>query len=184
MLKLDSDSGNTDTLDSAPVRSLGWKKTVLFLVLFLIVFSIVVWPVISPCLGVCYSWPLQRAASGLDRLVVEAVPEGRDADAPGIEIQGTEKVSEFFQTIELKTFQDGRRCACRGSLVFRFFRGEKESLTLSYHHGTRLDWHNGPWVGNAEMTEAGQQALGKWFADDGYEAVRDIGRREVETQKR
>jgi len=114
-------------------------------------------------------------------LVVEPVPEGRDADAPGIEIQGADKVREFFQTIELKTIQDGRECACRGNLVFRFFRGDEESLTLSYHHGTRLDWHDGPWGGNAEMTKASQQALAQWFADNGYEVVRNILRREAKT---
>jgi len=86
-------------------------------------------------------------------------------------ISGNNKVKEFLSILEIT--ESGTMCSCHGSALLVFLKGDGEIAELSWHHGSRLRWHNGPWLGDAFLTKRAIVELPKWFDAQGYSGFND-----------
>lgn len=81
-------------------------------------------------------------------------------------IAGNNKVKEFLSILEIT--ENREVCDCAGYAFLVFLKDDREIAKLSWHHGFRLRWHDGPWLGDALLTKEAIVELPKWFDAQGY----------------
>jgi len=99
-------------------------------------------------------------------------------------IEGNDKVQSFLNPLSISEWKSGGYCACHGAALLVFYKGEKRLETLSFHHSSSLRWYNGPWPGDAVMTQKSQSEVPKWFASEGYTAFEDHRQEKISEHKR
>jgi tricorn protease-like protein len=110
---------------------------------------------------------LRKAASGADRLVVHDMDFFGKGPQPDCEIRGAGKVREMLDSIDIDASGSGFHCMCDGQYWIHLYKGDREILTLGYHHGRSLRWHKGSWKGDGLLTAASCEALPAWFKKNG-----------------
>ena len=113
---------------------------------------------------------LVGASEGADRMIVEPQKGWFDPLPGPVEIRNADKIKMFRDIIEINVTLSGPVCDCKGDTWLRLFRGDKEVMLLSLHHGKCLRWDCGSWTGDARLTNRSQKLLRQWFAANGYEA--------------
>ena len=110
---------------------------------------------------------IRKAAAGADRLVVRDLDFRGEGRKPDREIRGADKVRELFALIDIDAAGSGFHCMCDGDYWIYVYKGDQEVLTLGYHHGRSLRWHRGTWKGDGLLTAAAQEAIPRWFDQNG-----------------
>jgi hypothetical protein len=136
-----------------------------------------------------WSADLRAAAQGADRVVVRDqnfFGKGPQADC---EVRGADKLEELFALIEIDPGRSGSACMCAGEFWLSVYRGDRELLTLGYHHNQALRWHHGRWKGDGALTRAAREALPAWFKKNGCAYLQDAldeerSRRKKEAEQR
>ena len=77
------------------------------------------------------------------------------------------EVRRFLSLIGIKDRQSGSHCMCCGSATVELYRGEVLAMTVGMHHGQSLRWADGPWPGDAILTEDAATTLADWLAERG-----------------
>ncbi len=126
---------------------------------------------------------LRAEAAGADRLVIQDIWRRKDA-RPNYEIQGADVIGGMLDLIEIDAAGSGRSCDCLGQYLIQIYRSDKEVVTLSYHHGKSLRWRGGKWEGDGLLTSTAQEALPRWFKDNGYPALQDDRETDLAEEKR
>lgn len=62
---------------------------------------------------------------------------------------------------------------CGGDFEMVFSQGDTMKAKISFHHGRSLRWRDGPWIGDAELTDASKAKLRHWVVELGYPGSRD-----------
>jgi WD40 repeat protein len=115
------------------------------------------------------SWttPLRAAAADADRLVVHDMDFFGKGPQPDCEIRGVEKVKEMLDLINIDASGSGFHCNCDGEYWIHLYKGDRAILTLGYHHGRSLRWHEGKWNGDGLLAAKSCDALPAWFKKNG-----------------
>jgi len=114
---------------------------------------------------------LREALSAVDRIVVRVggYPHYAGKLALLHEARGVDAARSLIDLLQFDDDSSGGLCACRGSLMLQFFRGTDLAALISYHHGKRLRWHDGPWLGDGILTQQSQASLRKWLLGAGID---------------
>ena len=83
-------------------------------------------------------------------------------------IIGNDKVKELIDLIDISAKESGQECKCSGDAYLVFKNDKKELAKVSYHHGSRLRWHDGEWLNDAVLTKLSSEKIKVWFKDQGY----------------
>jgi tetratricopeptide (TPR) repeat protein len=131
--------------------------------------------VLSACLHATEA--TDRAAQGfrdalksVDRVLLI---RGFDTDSvsetqpPLPEIKGTAVIASLGEVIEFKELDE--TCLCLSSPEIHFFHGNSFRFSMTLHHSCRLRCVDGPWSGDAVLTEASAARFRAWFAQRGYD---------------
>jgi len=125
---------------------------------------------------------LLSAAQGVTRIRVRTggvCHRAPIAEKSIVELKTPEEIAQFFGMLELNEAKSGQQCPCCGGPTFECFVGNEMKLVLVYHHGQLLRWANGPWPGDAAITEACGKALAAWLSKQGFDdATKEFQKRE------
>ena len=116
---------------------------------------------------------LRAVASGADRLIIRDMDSSGKGARTDFEIRGADQIRGLFEQIDIDAGESGFHCMCDGDYWFHIYRGEQEVMTIGYHHGKSLRWHDGQWEGDGMLTAASQESLPRWFKDNGYPALQE-----------
>jgi WD40 repeat protein len=119
---------------------------------------------------------LREAGAGADRVVVHETDfhgggAGKQTDC---EIRGAGKIREMLDVIDIDPSGSGFHCMCDGDYWIHVYQGDREILTLGYHHGRSLRWHKGGWKGDGLLTAASREALPAWFKKNGCPCLQSL----------
>ncbi len=126
---------------------------------------------------------LRAAAADADRLVVHDLDFDQKGRQPDVEIRGADKIRQLLEVIDIDPAGSGFHCMCNGEFQIHFYQGDRKVLTLGYHHGRSLRWHQGAWQGDGLLTAASQEALPAWFQKNGCAYFQKLRDRELTRKK-
>jgi hypothetical protein len=127
---------------------------------------------------------LRAAVADADRLVIHDLGFDGEERQPDCEIRGADKIQELFQLIDIDAGSSGFHCMCDGEYWLQVYEGDREILTLGYHHGRSLRWQKGKWNGDGALTAASQVALPAWFQKNGCAYLQQLCDRRLAERKR
>ena len=129
--------------------------------------------------------PLVAAVRSADRVAVDPRPPwDRGKEPPPLVLEGRDRIEAFLETLD---FQFSLRallsfpCRCLGDLAIDFREGDSTLATLTYHHGTHLRWHDGPWGSDVYLTPDSRTRLDGWLLEQGYDRLQ--ARREARRER-
>ncbi|MEN6385241.1 MAG: hypothetical protein ABFD79_08570 [Phycisphaerales bacterium] len=101
-----------------------------------------------------------------NRIEIRSIPWQNNESKVLFAINGNNKVREFMDIVEVT--ENRGSCSCYGSALIVFCKDSNEIAVLSWHHGFSLRWDDGPWLGDALLSEKAIIELPKWFIIQGY----------------
>lgn len=106
----------------------------------------------------------------VDRVVLEQTHEPSfpeyTPEGPLPEINDTAVIASLGNIIEFEQFDPA--CACEHTPEINFYQGKKLLFTLTLFEHRNLRCIDGPWSGDAVMTESSAVRFRAWFAEHGY----------------
>jgi hypothetical protein len=121
------------------------------------------------------------ALAGADRLVIQPLFESQKKY--DLEIKGADKLEKLLAAIEIDDRRSGPSCNCNGDHWLTFYEGEQKLLTLGHHHHVALRWHAGKWRGDSALSDKSQEALPRWFKENGYPVLLEMRENEIRRAK-
>ena len=112
----------------------------------------------------------REALKSIDRVIL--IRNGADTDPAAKfnltipEIKGTGAIASLGEILELESLGDA--CACVTSPEITFYTGTTYRFELTLHDGFNLRCQDGPWSGDARMTDKGAARFRAWFAEHGF----------------
>ena len=111
----------------------------------------------------------REALKSVDRVLL--IPGGFESNeakkkGPLLEIKGAEVIGTLADTIEIEKFD--QPCLCLTSPEIHFYCGDSYRFLMTLHHGYRLRCEDGPWGGDAVMTDKSAARFRAWFEQHGY----------------
>ena len=100
-----------------------------------------------------------------------------------LELKGAELTASLGDTVEISGI--GMHCLCLTSPSICFYKGDSYRFAMTLHHGKNLRCKDGPWDGDAVMTDESAKRFRDWFAQHGFDGfVRGeaIGRKQAAEQ--
>ena len=90
----------------------------------------------------------------------------------------------LLDAISIEPGQSGFHCLCDGDYHFNFYKDGTKILSIGYHHGRSLRWHNGKWKGDGLLTAESRAKIRTWFDDRGFpQLTEDHDRQTAEAKK-
>ena len=83
------------------------------------------------------------------------------------EVRDVEEIRDTIAGIAIHNVPWSGSCMCCGSPTFEFYAGQKLLAMVGFHHGSRLRWADGPWPGDASLTNEGAERLKQWLSGHG-----------------
>ncbi len=100
-----------------------------------------------------------------------------------LELKGAELTASLGDTVEISGI--GMHCLCLTSPSICFYKGDSYRFAMTLHHSKNLRCKDGPWDGDAVMTDESAKRFREWFAQHGFDGfVRGeaIGRKQAAEQ--
>jgi len=140
-----------------------------------------------PLLVVCllfavYAWLLNNWTSSLRRAVqgttILRIRSGGtchrqiENEKTLAEITDPQEIERFLNAIDVDLWHSGGVCMCCGDPTFEFYTGDRLLAMVSFHHGKRLRWAKGKWIGDLQLTAQSQDSLLSWLSQHGVDGPR------------
>ena len=84
-----------------------------------------------------------------------------------LELKGSELIASLGDTVEISGI--GMPCLCLTSPAICFYKGDAYRFSMTLHHGKNLRCKDGPWGGDAVMTDESAKRFHEWFAQHGFD---------------
>lgn len=119
---------------------------------------------------------LVAVVSNADRVevAVQRYTESDDDKSAPFVLKGGDKIKELLNTLDFQFSLGWSHCMCLGDTVFEFYEGDDKLATVTYHHGTHMRWHGGPWGTDVYLTPNAQVQLASWFKEQGYDRLQAL----------
>jgi hypothetical protein len=131
-----------------------------------------------------WTGPLRTAIEGADRLEVRPTVDLDESRPVLFELSDERALGELVGLIEIDAKRSVGVCACGGQYEIRFLRGGRELAGLRLKHLRSLWWPDGPWEGDACLTNAARKAFILWFETRGFPRFREELDAERERERR
>ena len=121
-----------------------------------------------PQCAVYHSWmdPLRHAVQQANRL--RAVPISIDhPQAVFFETTNSREIEQFLGNIEIDEERSGGVYRFEGHPILEFYEGDRFLLSLACIRGVALRWEDGPWPGDAALTDQSASFIRNWLLDKG-----------------
>jgi len=83
-----------------------------------------------------------------------------------LELKGSELTASLGDTVEISGI--GMHCLCLTSPSICFYKGDAYRFSMTLHHSKNLRCKDGPWDGDAVMTDESAKRFREWFAQHGF----------------